>query len=119
MESRGFPVISMIFSALSKPKCVVCKRSFHNVDSVKSDDKEALENALYLGQFDCTRCKIKFHGMCGKIGQANPKTAIVTCPKCHEQIKHPLPFKVVVVKEKPTFESFGNRIDEEFTDPDL
>ena len=103
----------MIFSRFSKPKCIVCKRKFHTVDEVKSNDKDALEDALALGLFGCSDCKVKFHGMCGKIGQANPKTAIVTCPNCHSRIKHPLPFKVKIVKQQKTLDQVGERIDDD------
>lgn len=103
----------MIFSAFSKPKCVVCKRKFHAVAEVKSNDKEALEDALALGMFSCSSCRTKFHGMCGKIGQANPHSAVVTCPSCHQRIKHPLPFKVSVVKQTDSYGQVGERIDDD------
>ena len=109
----------MIFSAFSKPKCVICKRKFHSVEEVKSNDQEALEDALSLGQFGCDSCKIKFHGMCGKIGQANPQSAIVTCPKCRKRIKHQLPFTVVVVKKESTNDQVGDRIDKDYSNRDI
>ena len=96
-----------------KIKCVVCKRKFHSVAEVKSDDKEALEDALALGMFSCSSCRNKFHGMCGKIGQANPHSAVVTCPNCHKRIKHALPFKVSIVKQADNYGQVGERIDDD------
>lgn len=106
----------MIFSAFSKPKCVVCKRKFHTVEEVKSNDRDGLEDALSLGMFSCSKCKIKFHGMCGKIGQANPKSAVVTCPNCHQRIKHPLPFKVQIIEKTGGPGQFGDRVDNDTSD---
>ncbi|MEE2639911.1 MAG: hypothetical protein VX768_04740 [Planctomycetota bacterium] len=82
------------------------------MESVRSIDREALEDALALGQFSCSRCQIKFHGMCGKIGQANPKTAIVTCPSCKTRIKHALPFRVEIIKQVSS-QQIGDRIEDD------
>lgn len=105
----------MIFSAFRKPKCVVCKRTFSAVESVKSNDSDAMQDALALSEFGCGNCGIKFHGTCGKIGQANPKSAIVTCPRCNRRIKHELPFDVEKVEGKTT-KQIGDRIDDEISD---
>lgn len=105
----------MIFSAFRKPKCVVCKRTFSAVESVKSNDSDAMQDALALSQFGCGNCGIKFHGMCGKIGQANPKSATVTCPRCNRRIKHELPFDVEKVEGKTT-KQIGDRVDDELSD---
>jgi len=105
----------MIFTAFRKPKCVVCKRTFSSVESVKSNDSDAMQDALALSQFGCGSCGVKFHGMCGKIGQANPRSAIVTCPRCNRRIKHELPFQVEKVESTAT-KQIGDRVDDEISD---
>lgn len=53
--------------------------------------------------------------MCGKIGQANPRNAIVTCPNCHQRIKHPLPFRVKIIKKENFRGQVGDRIEEDIS----
>jgi len=101
----------MIFSAFRKPKCVICSRKFHHVTTVVSSDRESMQDALALGEFGCPDCGIQFHGMCGKVGQANPKYAIVTCPRCHRRIRHALPFDVKIAPHKHE-KQIGDRLDE-------
>lgn len=99
----------MFFSAF-KGKCSVCQRAFQSFQSVDSSDQDSLRDALALSEFKCKECSVKFHGMCGKVGQANPQNATVTCPVCYQRIKHSLPFKVKLVK-KMSAPQVGDRAD--------
>lgn len=106
----------MIFSVFQKPKCAICRQKFQKYETVKSSDQEEMNNALSLSEFGCSRCRIKFHGSCGKIGQANPKVATITCPKCNTRIQHPLPFTVQIVKQTGAEQQIGERIEDDLPD---